>query len=126
MSQPLDPDLLDLAVNTLQEAIRRVSARLLEAPSPLDLSHFRQVERLMRIAIALCGEGRRPPYVQVHGPRNAEVGELPEIVDVDLVSLLAVHAADHLDAALRGDPEARRALEHEAERLLEYEEIYLI
>ena len=126
MSQPLDPDLLDLAVNTLQEAIRRVSARLLEAPSPLDLSHFRQVERLMRIAIALCGEGRRPPYVQAHNLPKAEVGELPEIVDVDLVSLLAAYAPDHLAAALGGDPDARRALEHEAERLLETEDIHLI
>jgi hypothetical protein len=42
---------------------------------------------------------------------------------VKLTDLLAVRASDHVPAALEGDPEALRAIEREAERLLETEDI---
>jgi hypothetical protein len=127
MSQVQDSDILKLVVSSLNDAIRRLAARTLETPGALDVTHYRDVERLMRIAIALAGAGNRTPFVEYHGiPATAEPESLPEIVSVDLVDLLAARAADHLLGALRGDPEPLRALEQEAERILETEDIQLI
>jgi hypothetical protein len=131
MGQTPAPDaaIHDLAVLSLHKAIRRVVARILESPEPLGLVHFREIERWMRIAIALAGAGDRVPYVEVHGlPPVSGLGEpedLPRIFTVDLTDLLAARAADHLPEALQGEPEALRTFEQEAERLLETETIML-
>ena len=78
----------------------------------------------MRLAVDLAGAGNGLPLVEFHGipPRDGP-GALPEILSVHLTDLLAARASDHLAAALEGDPEALRACEQEAERLLETEEI---
>ena len=123
MIQPHEPAILDLAIMSLHNAVRREAARLLEAPGELEATHFRRIERLMRLAVALAGEGRGLPLVEFHGLPPAELGELPEILTVPLTDLLAARVADHLPAALEGDPEALRAVEREAERLLETEDI---
>ncbi|HEX8203169.1 MAG TPA: hypothetical protein VF590_22020 [Isosphaeraceae bacterium] len=127
MIQPHEPAILDLAVLGLQAAIRRAAARILEAPGDVTVADYRRVERLMRIALALAGAGSsRMPHVQVHGlPPGAEPGALPELLSVDLTDLLAARAGEHLAAAPRGEPAALRAVEHEAERLLESEDIQL-
>src|SRR3954469_19113309 len=120
MIQSHEPAILDLALMSLHDAIRRVAARLLETPGALEVAHFRRVERLMRLAVALAGAGRGPPLVEFHGlPPAAGPGALPEILSVRLTDLLAARASDHLSAALEGDPDALRAVEQEAERLLE-------
>ena len=127
MIQPHEPAILDLAVISLHDAIRRVAARILEAPGELEVTHFRRVERLMRIAVALAGAGRGLPLVEFHGiPPVDGPGSLPEILSVKLTDLLAARAADHLAAALEVDTEALRAFEQEAERLLETEDIQLV
>ena len=43
-----------------------------------------------------------------------------------MTDLLAARASDHLPPALEGDPEALRAFEQEAERLLKTEDIQLV
>jgi hypothetical protein len=127
MIQPHEPAILDLGVISLHDAIRRMSARILEAPEELELTRFRRVERLMRIAIALAGAGRGLPLVEFHSiPPVAGPETLPEILSVNLTDLLAARASDHLPAALEGDPEALRAFEQEAEQLLETEDIQLV
>jgi hypothetical protein len=124
MIQSHEPAILDLAVISLHDAIRRVAARTLEAPGELDVAHFHRVERLMRLAVALAGAGRGSPVVEYHGlPPVAGPGSLPEILSIRLTDLLAARASDHLAAALEGDPGALRAIEREAERLLETEDI---
>jgi hypothetical protein len=129
MSQSDEAAILKLTVGSLHNAIRRVAARILEAPGTLDTGGFRQVERLMRMAIALAGVGRGVPFVQVHGiPPSAAPGDpeaLPELFSVKLTDLLAARAADHLSAALEGDAEALRAFDKVAERLLLTENIQL-
>jgi hypothetical protein len=121
MIQSHEPAILDLALISLQGAIRRIAARLLEGPGELDLARIRRVARLMRIALDLAGAGNGLPF---HGIRPvAGPGVLPEILSVPLTDLLAARASDHLPAALEGDPEALRAFEREAERLLETEDI---
>jgi hypothetical protein len=127
MIQAHEPAILDLGIISLHDAIRRVAAGTLERRGSLDETHFRRVEHLMRIAVALTGAGGVLPYVQFHGITPvAGMGALPEILSVPLTDLLAARAADHLAAALRGDPEALRAFEQEAERLLETEDIQLV
>ena len=127
MIQSHEPAVLDLALISLHDAIRRVAARILEAPGALEVTDFRRVESLMGLAIALAGGGRGFPLVEFHGlPPAAGRGELPEILSVRLTDLLAARASDHLSAALEGDPEGLRAVEQEAERLLETEDIQLI
>jgi hypothetical protein len=119
MIQQHEPAILDLAVITLHDAIRRVAVRILEAPGALEVTHFRRVQRLMRIAVDLAGAGNGLPLVQFHGIRpGASPGARPEILSVNLTDLLAARASDHLPAALEGDPEALRAFEREAERIL--------
>ena len=129
MSASQDAAIFDLAVSSLQRAIRREASRILEAPEAMDVTQFREVERLMRIAIALAGAGDRVPFVEVHGiPPAIGLGEpedLPRVFTVDLTDLLAARAADHLPEALQGEPEALRAFEQEAERLLATETIML-
>jgi hypothetical protein len=130
MSEPRDADINNLAIASLQRAIRRVAARILEAPGALSVSQYRRVERLMRIAIALAGAGRGMPTVEVHGlPPTGEpaanAGALPELFTVTVTDLLAARAADQLPAALQGDAVALRALDQEAERLLETENVQL-
>ena len=129
MSQTDEAAILKLTVSTLQKAIRRVAARTLEAPDALDAGQFRQVERLMRMAIALAGAGRGVPFVEVHGIKPSEgaadPAALPELFSVKLTDLLAARAADHLSEALTGDPDALRAFDKVAERLLATENIQL-
>ena len=119
-----EPAILDLAVISLHDAIRRVAARILMAPRSLEVTHYRRVERLMRIAVDLAVAGRGLPVVEFHGiPPVAGQGALPEILSIHLTDLLAARASDHLPAALEGDPDALLAFEQEAERLLETEDI---
>ena len=59
MIQSHEPAILDLAVISLHDAIRCTSIRILEEPGALDVTDFRRVVRLMRIAIALAGVGSR-------------------------------------------------------------------
>src|SRR4051794_38674811 len=66
MIQSHEPAILDLAVISLHDAIRRVAARILMDPGALEVMHFRRVERLMRLAIALGGAGRGLPFVEFH------------------------------------------------------------
>src|SRR5262249_32698301 len=101
-------------------------ARILEAPGALKATQLRRVERLMRIAIALAGEGQGMPYVAVHGLPPATGEALPEIRTIDLTDLMAERAAAHLPGAPQGNPEALRALEQEAERIIVTEDIQLI
>jgi hypothetical protein len=129
MSQPDEAAILKLTVGSLQSAIRRVAARSLEAPGALSVGQFRQVERLIRMAIALAGAGRGIPFVEVHGippaEREANPEALPELFSVKLTDLLAARAGDHLSAALEGDAEALRAFDQAAEKLLLTENIQL-
>jgi len=91
----------------------------------LEVVQYRQVERWMRIAIAL-GNGQLP-YVQVHGlPPVGGTRGLPELFEVKLTNLLAARAAESLAEALRGNAAAVQSLEREAEQILETEDIQLI
>jgi hypothetical protein len=126
MIQAHEPAILDLGIISLHDAIRRVAAGILERPASLEVTHFRRVEHLMRIAVALAGVGDGLPFVEFHVIPPAGKGALPEILSVPLTDLLAARAADHLPAALEGDSEAVRAFEQEAERLLETEDIQLV
>jgi hypothetical protein len=124
MIQSHVPAILDLAVFSLHGAIRRIAARHLERPDELDVTTIRRVERLMRIALGLAGAGNGLPVAEFHGiPPISRRGAPPEILSVPLTDLLAARASDHQPAALEGDPEALRAFEREAERLLETEGI---
>jgi hypothetical protein len=124
MIQSHEPAILDLGLISLHEAIRRVTARILEGPGALEVTQIRRVERLMRIALDLAGAGNGMPLVEFHGiPPVAGHGAPPEILSVNLTDLLAARASDHLPAALEGDPDALHAFEQEAERLLEIEDI---
>jgi hypothetical protein len=123
MIQSHEPAVLDLAVISLYGAIRRIEARLLEGAGEFDVRKIRRVEYLMRIALDLAGAGNGMPIVESHDLPPAGPGGLPEILSVKLTDLLAARAAEHLAAALEGDPEAPRAFEREAERLLETEDI---
>ncbi len=123
MIQSHEPAMLDLALISLHGAIRRIAARLLEGSWELDVRKIRRVEYLMRIALDLAGFGNGMPLVEFHGLPPSGPGALPEILPVKLTDLLAARAAEHLPAALEGDPEALRAFEREAERLLETEDI---
>jgi hypothetical protein len=129
MSPPDEAAILKLTVGSLHNAIRRLAARVLEAPGTLSVGQFREVERLMRMAIAVAGAGRGLPCVEVHGiPPSASPGDpeaLPELFTVKLTDLLAARAADHLSAAIEGDPEALRAFDKVAEKLLTTENIQL-
>ena len=125
MIQPNEPAILDLGIISLHDAIRSVAARILEAPGTLRAAHFRRVERLMRIAVALAGAAAGCPWWRsTASPRWP--GALPESLSVNLTDLLAARASDHLPPALEGDPEALCAFEQEAERLLETEDIQLV
>jgi hypothetical protein len=122
-----EPAILDLTLLDLEGAIRRIAVRILGRPEVLDVSHFRRVAGLMRLAIALEGTGAGLPFAEYHGiPPMAGPGALPEILSVRVTDLLAARAADHLPAALEGEPEALRAFEREAEQLLETEDIQLV
>ena len=124
MIQSHEPAILDLALISLHGAIRRIAVRLLEGPDELDVTTIRRVERLMRIALDLAGVGNGMPMVEFHGiPAQSGRGAPPEILSVPLTDLLAARASNHLPAALEGDPEALRAFEREAERILETEDI---
>jgi hypothetical protein len=125
--QPHEHAILDIAVMSMHDAIRHVSARILEGPGTLDVTHFSRVERLMRVAVALTGGGGGMPLVQFHGVHPvAGPAPLTETLSVNLSDLLAARASDHLGAALEGDPRALRAFEQEAERLLEADDIELL
>ncbi len=126
-SDSLEPAITELAVRSLHGAVRRVAGRLLEAPGSLDATQFRQVERLMRIAIALAGSREFFPFVQVHDiPPDHETSKLPGLFGVKVTNLLAARASDFLSDALQGSPEAVRACEDEAERILQTEDIQLV
>jgi hypothetical protein len=120
-------EIRNLAIASLQKAICQRATRLLEGGVEPTLGHFRLVERLMRIAIALAGGGgARAPHVKVHRlPSEEGPGGLPEILSVDLADLLAARAAESLPGALRGEPEALLAMVREGSHLLETEEIQL-
>ncbi len=127
MIQSHEPAMLDLGIISLHDAIRRVAARILETSGELEVTHFRRVGHLMRIAAALAGAGKGLPRVEFRDiPPLAGPGVLPEAVSVNLTDLLAARASDYLPAALEGDPEALLAFEQEAERLLETEDIQLV
>src|SRR5688572_17181390 len=79
MIQPHEPASLDLAIISLHSAIRRVATRILQAPEALGPTHFRRVERLMRIALDLAGVGSGLPHVEFHGiPPTAGAATVPE------------------------------------------------
>jgi hypothetical protein len=119
MIQQHEPAILDLAIMALQDAVRRMSARLLDAPGVLEATDYLRVERLLHLAGALAGAGGGAPLVEFHGlPSAAGGGAQPETFSVCLTDLLAACASDHLPAALEGDPDAFRAVAQEAERLL--------
>jgi hypothetical protein len=123
MIQSHEPAILDLAVISLHGAIRRMAARILGGAGELDVRKIRRVEYLMRIALDLAGAGKGIPLVEFHGLPPASPGALPEILSVKLTDLLAARAAEQLPAALEGEPEALRAFEREAERLLAIDDI---
>jgi hypothetical protein len=124
MIQSHESAILDLALISLNGAIRRIAVRLMEGPDELDVTTIRRVERLMRIALDLAGVGNGMPLMEFHGiPPKSGRGARPEILSVPLTDHLAARASDHLPAALEGDPAALRAFEREAERLLETEGI---
>ena len=125
MSAIPDPAILELARHGFQNAIRRLAVRHLEAPGPFEVRRMRQVERLMRIAVALTGTGSHLAYVEVHGIPSRPGDALPELLSVSLTDLLAARVVDQLPAALQGDAEALLAIEREAERVLETEDIQL-
>jgi hypothetical protein len=127
MTQANEIEIRNLAITSLQKSICQRASRLLDGGVEPTLDHFRLVERLMRIAIALAGVGgARAPRVKVHRlPAEQVPGALPEILSVDLADLLAARAADSLPGALRGEPEALLALVREGSHLLETEEIQL-
>jgi hypothetical protein len=128
MSQSLDPAVRDLSVKALLEAIRRQGVRALEGAGGLEIGRFRQVERLMRMAIDLSNvRVKGVPNVYIRGvkPDPDEALAVPEVLTVSLSDLLAARAADHLADALAGDPAAFRAIEAEAERILTTEEIQM-
>src|SRR5947209_9388006 len=120
MTQANEIEVRNLTIASLQTSICQRAIRLLSVESPT-LDHYRLVERLMRIAIALVGVGgARAPRVKIHKP-SPEGGPsaLPEIISVDLADLLATRAAESLPGALRGEPEALLALVREGSHLLE-------
>jgi hypothetical protein len=123
MIQSHEPAILDLGLISLHGAIRRIAVRLLEGPDELDVTTIRRAERLMQIALDLAGVGNGMPLVKFDGLPPAGPGALPEILAVKLTDLLAARVSDHLPAALEGDPGALRAVEREAERILETEDI---
>jgi hypothetical protein len=124
MIQSHEPAMLDLALISFHCAIRRAAARLLEGSEELEVTRILRVGFLMRIALDLTGAGNGVPLVEFHGiPPSAGAGALPKVLSVKLTDLLAARASDHIPAALEGDPEALRAFELEAERLLETEVI---
>jgi hypothetical protein len=129
MSKSEDADILELTVSSLHKVIARLAVRNLEAPGAAGVAQFRQVERLMRMAIALAGAGRGLPFVEIHGIPATEgasnPGALPELLSVKLTDLLAARASDHLSEALAGNPEALRAIDKVAEKLLTTENIQL-
>ena len=66
MIQAHESAILDLALISLQGAIRRIAARLLEGSWELDVRKIRRVEDLMRIALDLAGAGNGMPIVDSH------------------------------------------------------------
>jgi len=126
MAEANEVEIRDLMNASLHKSICERAIRLLDQESP-SLNHYRLVERLMRIAIALAGlGGTRAPRVKIHKrpPENGS-GVLPEIISVDLADLLASRAAESVPGALRGEPEALRDLVRVGSHLLETEEIQL-
>ena len=127
MIQPHEPAILDLGIISLHDAIRRVAARVLETPGESEATQFRRVGHLMQIAVALAGEGTGLPRAEFRDiPAVAGPGDTAEVFSVNLTDLLAARGSDYLSAALEGDPEALRAFQREAERLLETEDIRLV
>jgi hypothetical protein len=126
MTQANEIEIRNLTIASLHKSICQRAIHLLNDATP-SLDHYRLVERLMRIAIALAGVGgARTPRVKVHNPPSEQgSGTLPEIISVDLADLLAVRAAESLPGALRGEPEALLALVREGSHLLATEEIQL-
>jgi len=126
MTQPNDIEVRNLANASLHKSICQQAIRLLSGEAP-SLDHYRLVERLMRIAIALAGVGSaRAPRVKIHKmPADPAAGVLPEIVSIDLADLLASRASAYVPGALRGEPEALLALVREGMHLLQTEEIQL-
>jgi hypothetical protein len=119
-------EIRNIAIASLHKSICQRTIRLLNVDSP-SVDHFRRVERLMRIAIALSGAGStRAPHVKIHNlPSEGGSDTLPAILSIDLADLLAARAAESLPGALRGEPEALLALVREGSHLLETEEIQL-
>jgi hypothetical protein len=89
MIQSHEPTILDLALISLQGAIRRIAARLLEGAGEFDVRKIRRVEYLMRIALDLAGAGNGIPLVEFHDLPPAGPGALPEILSAKLTDLLA-------------------------------------
>ncbi|HWE36818.1 MAG TPA: hypothetical protein VG406_09650 [Isosphaeraceae bacterium] len=123
-----DPAVTAFSVIILLNALRRLAARLLSGEAEPTVTHYRLVERLMRIAITLAGAGNaRHPHIQIHqdAPGDESATLLPRVTRVDLPDLLAARAADHLPAALAGDESARAQVEAIAEHILLTEDIQL-
>src|SRR3954453_20104191 len=126
MTQANEIEIRNLTNASLHKSICELAIRLLSGESP-SLDHYRLVERLMRIAIALAGVGgARAPRVKIHkSPSEPGAGLLPEIISIDLTDLLASRGSAFVPGALRGEPEALLALVQEGVHLLQTEEIQL-
>lgn len=122
---PSDDLIKALMVSCLQSAIRKRAAEILRAPGELDTATFRDVERLMRMAIAMSQQGTGlAPRVYIHQAGLSPIPNTPpELLPIELTDLLAARAGDQLGLALEGDGPARAAIEREAEAILSTEDI---
>src|SRR6478672_5632692 len=104
MPMPTDDLIQQLMVDCLHAAIRRRATAILQAPGTLDTPTFRDVERLMRMAVAMTRSGTGlPPTVYIHqAGRSEPAGGPPELLLVELTDLLAARAGDRLGQALDG------------------------
>jgi hypothetical protein len=126
MNQPLEPDIQAVVTLALHRAIRRIAARILATPGVLKPGDYRQVQYYMRMALSLIGVEGKMPTVMYHGLTQPGAGPIPEILSLELPDFLAARAGTHLAQALEGQPEARAAIEREAEQILLTENVQLV
>lgn len=120
-----DEQIRHLMVRCLHAAIRRQAVTILQAPDAIEPRGFHDVERLMRMAVAMLTPGVGvPPKVYIHrAGLPPQPGTPPELLLVDLTDLLAARVGERLGLALEGDPAALAAIEEEAAAILATEDI---